>query len=85
MGSAYVTFTSPPDALSAYQGLNGTIFQGRRLHLQPAISLRVSSESAELKLKKQRELKKKQLASHGFNWSMLYMNVSSQRPAMTSC
>lgn len=80
-GLAFVTFTDPSCATQAHEELDKTSFQGRLLHILPAVDRSaVNAESEEKNsgkktLKNERERKKKENATKEFNWSMLYMNV----------
>ena len=79
-GLAYVTFAKPEEALAAYEALDKTSFQGRLLHLLPAVDRRSKVEDGEgdgkkRSLKQDREAKRKATAGKEFNWAMLYMNV----------
>jgi hypothetical protein len=62
-GFAYVTFMFPEKALKAFNELDGTIFQGRMLHIIPARSKKddhdeLGQNEAKFKSKKDSELKK---------------------------
>ena len=46
-GLAYVTFAKPEDALAAYEQLDKTSFQGRLLHILPAVDRKGKIEDAE--------------------------------------
>ena len=77
---AYVSFAKPDAALAAYEALDKTSFQGRLLHILPAVDRKgkVDEGDAEGKkrtLKQDRETKRKAAAGKEFNWAMLYMNV----------
>lgn len=78
-GFVYVQFEKNDDAVTAYTAMDKQIFQGRLLHIL-AGEVKKDHKLDEfalknLPLKKQRELKKKALASKGqFNWNSLYMN-----------
>ena len=79
-GLAYVSFAKPEAALAAYEALDKTSFQGRLLHILPAVDRKgkVDEGDAEGKkrtLKEDRETKRKAAAGKEFNWAMLYMNV----------
>ncbi|KAL7412176.1 hypothetical protein BDY24DRAFT_370960 [Mrakia frigida] len=86
LGTAFVLFTNPKDALTAFTALDGRSFQGRLLHVLPGrAQLGVAGdgvagvEGAEGTVKKAtlkdgRGEKKKAEASKEFNWAMLYMN-----------
>ncbi|KAF5381861.1 hypothetical protein D9757_008340 [Collybiopsis confluens] len=78
-GLAYVTFRNPSDAVGAYETLDKTSFQGRLLHILPAVDRRGKIEVVEGaqkngSVKEDREKKRKAMAGKEFNWSMLYMN-----------
>ena len=76
---AYVSFADPTNAVDAYEALDKQSFQGRLLHILPAVDRRgaVSVEDAKGKksLKDDRLTKRKTMAGKDFNWGMLYMNV----------
>lgn len=74
-------FSNPQDAVEALTRNDGTIFQGRLLHIISAESKRDTKLDefalAKLPLKKQREIKRRTDAGgSSFNWNSLYMNVS---------
>ncbi|KAI8992839.1 RNA-binding domain-containing protein [Trametes punicea] len=78
-GIAYVTFAKPEFALAAYETLDKTSFQGRLLHILPAVDRKGKETDAEgegkkRSLKQEREAKRKAMAGKEFNWAMLYMN-----------
>ena len=60
-GFAFVTFMMPEHAVSALNTLDGTIFQGRMLHLLPARAKKEveQGDDVSFKKKKEAELKKK--------------------------
>jgi multiple RNA-binding domain-containing protein 1 len=76
---AYVTFAQPSSAVEAYEKLDKASFQGRLLHILPAIQKRGTAASVEetgkKTLKDARLDQRKAGAGKEFNWSMLYMNV----------
>lgn len=81
-GLAYVSFAQATAALSAYEALDKKSFQGRLLHILGAVDRKgnIAVEEGEGKkksLKGERNEQKKAAAGKEFNWSMLYMNVSS--------
>ncbi|KAF1985577.1 putative pre-rRNA processing protein Mrd1 [Aulographum hederae CBS 113979] len=80
-GIAFVEFEEPSDALKAMINLNGTIFQGRLLHVLPGAAKRGKLDElaiSKLPLKKQKEIRKKvEASSTQFNWNSLYMNTDS--------
>ncbi|KAG9316576.1 hypothetical protein JVU11DRAFT_2629 [Chiua virens] len=78
-GLAYVTFAQPSSALSAYEALDKASFQGRLLHILPAVDRKGQPGGSEigdnrLSIKDERKAKRKTTAGREFNWSMLYMN-----------
>lgn len=75
-----MTFAQPSPALAAYEGLDKNSFQGRLLHILPAVDRKGKPEALEtsdkkLSIKGERKGKRKAAAGREFNWSMLYMNV----------
>ncbi|KIJ64334.1 hypothetical protein HYDPIDRAFT_112328 [Hydnomerulius pinastri MD-312] len=78
-GLAYVTFAQSSSALAAYEALDKKSFQGRLLHILPAVDRKGKFEVVEAgdkkkSLKDERNAKRKATAGREFNWSMLYMN-----------
>ncbi|KAF3907641.1 Nucleolin [Arthrobotrys entomopaga] len=86
-GFAYIQFASPPSAITAFEALDQSIFQGRNLHILPAEAKRESQLDdfalSKLPLKKQREILKKRNANKSdFEWNSLYMNINSVMASM---
>ncbi|KAJ3786386.1 hypothetical protein GGU10DRAFT_267157 [Lentinula aff. detonsa] len=78
-GLAYVTFAKAADAVTAYDVLDKTSFQGRLVHILPAVDRKGRFEveeggDAKRSLKDEQNAKRKATAGKEFNWSMLYMN-----------
>ncbi|KAI9457851.1 hypothetical protein HD554DRAFT_2141462 [Boletus coccyginus] len=75
-GLAYVTFVQPSSALAAYEGLDKKSFQGRLLHILPAVDRKGKPGAGDttVSIKDERKAKRKATAGREFNWSMLYMN-----------
>jgi len=74
----FVTFASAESAIVAQRAMHRSTFQGRILHVVPAVSRRTKPElDGKKSLKDQRLQKVKESANKDFNWSMLYMNVSN--------
>jgi len=78
-GLAFVTFAQSSNALAAFKALDKTSFQGRLLHLLPAIDRKPKSQSEDngrpkKTVKDEKSTKRKAMAGKEFNWSMLYMN-----------
>jgi multiple RNA-binding domain-containing protein 1 len=77
-----VQYKDPENAVEAFTANDGTIFQGRLLHIISAESKRDTKLDefalSKLPLKKQREIKRKaEAAGSSFNWNALYMNADS--------
>ncbi|KAI0083601.1 hypothetical protein BDY19DRAFT_998446 [Irpex rosettiformis] len=77
-GMAYVTFADPSNAVAAYRTLDKKSFQGRLLHILPAIdrkgNISVEQAGKPKTVKEEKEAKRKAVAGKAFNWAMLYMN-----------
>ncbi|CAH1801245.1 unnamed protein product [Owenia fusiformis] len=74
MGFAFVTFMIPEHAVKAFSELDGTIFQGRMLHILPSKGKRDDNEITEnMSYKKKQELAKKKQASSSHNWNTLFL------------
>jgi len=82
-GLAYVTFAEPVKALAAYEALDKTSFQGRLLHIIPAVDrkgkMAVDEGGRKKSVKEEREATRKAGAGREFNWAMLYMNVRTRQ------
>lgn len=78
-GLAYATFVAPDCALRAFEELDLRSFQGRLLHVLPAIGRKAlpSRDDGATTLKKDRLDARKQDAGKGLSWATLYMNVRS--------
>ncbi|GAA5870504.1 hypothetical protein JCM3774_003690 [Rhodotorula dairenensis] len=79
-GLAYVTFVQPADAVSAFKALDGTTFQGRLLHILPAMGRapKAANGSNDPKsLKQERLEQRKQNAGQAFSWGTLYLNADA--------
>jgi len=75
---AFILFSSPRDALKAFQELDGTDLQGRLMHIIPGDEKRVKEEDLEGKtLKEKREIERRKSAGRGGDWGTLFMNVLS--------
>ncbi|THH23232.1 hypothetical protein EUX98_g7946 [Antrodiella citrinella] len=77
-GVAYVSFADPKNAVAAYEALDKKSFQGRLLHILPAVDRRGKPElvdaNGKRSLKEEKNVKRKGTAGKEFNWAMLYMN-----------
>jgi multiple RNA-binding domain-containing protein 1 len=79
-GFAYITFVNPEDAVSAYTALDKRSFQGRLLHILPAVDRHPKAADEDGKargVKAERGAQRKAAAGREFNWAMLYMNVGT--------
>ncbi|KPV71870.1 uncharacterized protein RHOBADRAFT_30485 [Rhodotorula graminis WP1] len=83
-GLAYVKFGKAPDALAAFDALDGTTFQGRLLHILPAIGRGERAEPAgrSATLKEDRLERRKQSAGQSFSWGALYLNTDAALSAV---
>lgn len=69
---------SPDSALAAFEALDRSSFQGRLLHILPAVSRNPAAKGEPKALggvRGDRNEIKKQDASKSLNWGTLYMNV----------
>lgn len=79
-GFAYIQFKAHTDAIPAYRDLDGTIFEGRLLHIIPGKVKKDEGKINEfilknMPLKKQRFIRRKLgAAKQQFSWNSLYMN-----------
>jgi len=78
-GFAFLHFEDPEQAVEAYQQLDGTVFQGRLLHIIAGSAKREDKLDeftlSKLPLKKQKQIQKKSGAtSSAFSWNSMYMN-----------
>lgn len=81
-GIAFIQFSLAEQAVEAFSGLDGTVFQGRLLHVLPAAAKRDTRLDefaiSKLPVKKQRQIQRKAEASSStFNWNALYMNTDA--------
>jgi len=88
-GIAYILFAIPTDAVKAYASLDGTIFQGRLLHILPSEDARdkkhidqPSTASNSYQAKKQAELKARASSSH--NWNSLFIRADTVLDAVAA-
>lgn len=88
-GYAFVQFKDPEHAVVAYDDTDGTIFQGRLLHIIAAKAKKDTTlneyEISKLPLKKQKDIKRKQDATKAtFNWNSLYLNADAVMSAIAN-
>lgn len=84
-GFGFITFLFPEHALRAFAELDGTIFQGRMLHLIPGQSKPETSIPLDAKssFKKKRELDQHKNASSGHNWNSLFISLNAISDAIS--
>lgn len=80
-GYAHVKFASSQDALRAFQQLDGSIFQGRLLHILPAQAKPAESVEATT-YKEQKLAKQKATATNDFNWNSMFIRSDTVLSAM---
>ncbi|KDE05252.1 hypothetical protein MVLG_04387 [Microbotryum lychnidis-dioicae p1A1 Lamole] len=76
-GFAYVTFTAPDCAAAAFRALDGRSFQGRLLHIIPAVSNGsnvADSPRVDRSVRDGRLETRKASSASGLTWATLYMN-----------
>ncbi|KAL9089238.1 MAG: hypothetical protein Q9165_005806 [Trypethelium subeluteriae] len=81
-GIAFIAYQKPECALQAFRELDGTVFQGRLLHLLPSSAKKAKALDdfaiSRLPLKKQKLIRRKaEAASSSFTWNSLYMNADA--------
>ncbi|BGP19915.1 Multiple RNA-binding domain-containing protein 1 [Rhodosporidiobolus nylandii] len=83
-GIAYVTFRRPEDAVSAFDALDGTTFQGRLLHLLPAVgrAARAAKKEGQATVKEERLEQRKKQSGQAFSWGTLYLNADAALSAV---
>lgn len=88
-GFAYILFMIPENAVSAFTQLDGTIFQGRLLHILPAAdreekrpSLEDASGSSSFKRKKMQDLQES--SKKDFNWNSLFIRTDTVLDAIAA-
>lgn len=86
-GFAYVLFAIPDDAVRAYTRLDGTIFQGRLLHILPAHEQpvkEVSSSEGNSSYKAQKEAQLKSQSGSTHNWNSLFIRADTVLDAVAA-
>ncbi|KDQ19881.1 hypothetical protein BOTBODRAFT_152433 [Botryobasidium botryosum FD-172 SS1] len=79
-GLGFITFADPDCAVAAWEAMDRKAFQGRILHILPAVDRGdkgAGDENENMRKKGVKEAKKDKLrkdAGRSFNWAMLYMN-----------
>jgi multiple RNA-binding domain-containing protein 1 len=88
-GFAFVQFDDHDQAVQAFEQFDGTVFQGRLLHIIAGSEKRENKlndfEISKLPLKKQKQIQRKSgAASSTFNWNSLYMNPDAVRSSIAA-
>ncbi|GAA5999653.1 hypothetical protein JCM5350_002548 [Sporobolomyces pararoseus] len=86
-GLGYVTFSKPEQAVEAYKVLDGRTFQGRLLHILPAVGRAPKPDTRSRgeegnSLKKERMEMRKQVGGKSFSWGTLYLNSNAALSAV---
>ncbi|KAJ8890365.1 hypothetical protein PR048_009873 [Dryococelus australis] len=79
-GYALITYMVPENAITAYTELDGSVIQGRMLHLLPGKakqSLEELLEKEGLTFKQKQTLKKKSEAASSHNWNTLFLGPNA--------
>lgn len=86
-GFGTVTFLMPEHAVKAYSELDGSVLNGRMLHLLPA-KTKTSPEDLlaqdGLSYKQKKELKAKAAAGSSHNWNTLFLGPNAVADAMAN-
>ena len=87
VGLAFVTFMLPEHAVRAYEALDGSIFQGRLLHILPAKPRLTHEEDEDVKTagssyKKRKEKEMKVQAGSAHNWNTLFLGANAVADVM---
>lgn len=84
-GMAFARFLRPEHALRVFSEAQGSIFQGRVLHLSPGLDLPKPNGNSMNKTFKQKRLEeRKLLSSESFNWGKLFMNPNTVADAAST-
>ncbi|XP_055939944.1 probable RNA-binding protein 19 [Argiope bruennichi] len=78
LGFAFVSYVFAEHAVKAFTELDGTIFQGRLLHLIPAQPKKeYEINENETNYKKKKEAKMKQMSGSSHNWNILFLGKNA--------
>ncbi|GFR09679.1 probable RNA-binding protein 19 [Trichonephila clavata] len=78
LGYAFVSYVFAEHAVKAFSELDGTIFQGRVLHLIPAEGKKeYQIDENETNFKKKKEAKMKQMSGSSHNWNILFLGMNA--------
>uniref|UniRef100_A0A2L2YCS3 Putative RNA-binding protein 19 n=1 Tax=Parasteatoda tepidariorum TaxID=114398 RepID=A0A2L2YCS3_PARTP len=82
-GFAFVTFMFAEHAVKAFSELDGTIFQGRLLHLIPARAKKeFESNENDTNFKKKKEAERKKESGSSHNWNILFLGMNAVADAI---
>lgn len=78
-GFAHIMYMIPENAITAYSELDGSIFQGRILHILPSYEKpeKKIEESEEGSFKQKKEMKINSMKNNSASWNSLFMNIDS--------
>ncbi|XP_054719338.1 probable RNA-binding protein 19 [Uloborus diversus] len=76
-GFAFVSYVFAEHAVKAFSELDGTVFQGRLLHLIPANLKKEYINENETNYKKKKEAKMKALSGSSHNWNILFLGMNA--------
>ncbi|GIY39672.1 probable RNA-binding protein 19 [Caerostris darwini] len=83
LGYAFVSYVFAEHAVKAFAELDGTIFQGRLLHLIPADPKKEHQiDENETNYKKKKEAKQKQMSGSTHNWNILFLGKNAVADAI---
>ncbi|GFY39638.1 probable RNA-binding protein 19 [Trichonephila inaurata madagascariensis] len=78
LGYAFVSYVFAEHAVQAFTELDGTIYQGRLLHLIPAEPKKeYKIDENETNFKKKKEAKMKQMSGSSHNWNILFLGANA--------
>jgi multiple RNA-binding domain-containing protein 1 len=82
-GFAIVKYSPPENAVKALAELDGSIFQGRMLHILPGKARQETVEiTDDMPFKKKKELKQKATSSSSHNWNSLFVGANAVADVM---
>jgi len=89
IGYAFVTFELPEHGVKAFNELDGSVFQGRMIHLLPSHAKKEDSKSgkdggASSSYKKAKEAEQKTLSASSHNWNALFLGQNAVADVMAS-
>ncbi|KAL5016171.1 hypothetical protein ScPMuIL_005760 [Solemya velum] len=77
-GFAFITYMIPENAVTAYSKLDGSVFQGRMLHILPGKTKEEKPEINEgSSFKNKRQADQKKMAGSSHNWNTLFLGANA--------